>query len=137
MVYHSASATFYAPREICGPNGIHHEMIRATPLWWDEYPRCDTVLIKTDTDALGIDAGIDAVTVARVRGFFQIHDHVNHKCGLVEWFVLDAAEPDPVIGMWVVRTEVDADGNQVMDIIPIDSIVRASMLLRSGLLSLL
>ena len=75
-VYHSASATFYAPREICGPNGMHCVMIRATPLWWNEYSRYDTVLVKTDPDAIGI----DAVTVARVRCFFSYtHDHVNHK----------------------------------------------------------
>ncbi|KAI0682812.1 hypothetical protein C8T65DRAFT_750046 [Cerioporus squamosus] len=106
-VYHCASATFYAPSELCGPCSMHREMIRATPLWWGEYPRYDTVLVKTDPNAIGL----DALTVARVRCFFLYkHKDVTHKCALVEWFTLDADEPDPVTGMWVVRPELDHDG---------------------------
>lgn len=47
-VYHCASAAFYAPSEQCGPYGMHREMIRATPLWWGEFARYDTVLVNID-----------------------------------------------------------------------------------------
>ena len=125
-IYHSASATFYAPSELSGPHGMHREMIRAAPLWWGEYPRYDTVLVKTDPDAIGI----DAMTAARVRCFFMYkHDGVTHKCALVEWFVLDADEPDPLTGMWIVRPELDNEGNRVMDVIAVNSIVRACHLI--------
>ncbi|KAI1790354.1 hypothetical protein LXA43DRAFT_1148653 [Ganoderma leucocontextum] len=61
-VYHSASAAFFAPSEHAGPNGMQREMIRATPCWWGQYPRYDTVFISTDQDALGM----DGMEVARV-----------------------------------------------------------------------
>ncbi|KAG1816281.1 hypothetical protein EV424DRAFT_1293851, partial [Suillus variegatus] len=32
-VFHSASATFYAPSDLSGTHGIHCEIIRSTPLW--------------------------------------------------------------------------------------------------------
>lgn len=101
-------------------------MIRATPLWWGEYPRYDTVLVKTDPDAVGL----DALTVGRVRCLFSYkHEDVTHKCALIEWFVLDADEPDPVTGMWTMRPELDQDDARVMDVIPINSIVRACHLI--------
>ncbi|OJT09332.1 hypothetical protein TRAPUB_14211, partial [Trametes pubescens] len=40
----SASATFLAPSELCGPGGMHREMIRCNPTWFKEIPRYDTVL---------------------------------------------------------------------------------------------
>ncbi|TFK84682.1 hypothetical protein K466DRAFT_496109 [Polyporus arcularius HHB13444] len=124
-VYHSATATFYAPSELAGPGGMHREMIRATPRWWGLHPRFDTVLVSLDRDALGM----DGMTVARVRCFFTYRDEdVVHECALVEWFILDQPDPDDVTGMWIVRPDVHADGTRVTDVISVDSILRAGHL---------
>ena len=125
-VFHNASATFYAPSEHAGPNGMHREMIRCTPSWFGGGGRYDTVLVSTGDHAVGI----DGMTVARVRAFISfIHDGVLHRCALVEWFIVDDEAPDEVTGMWVVRPEVDAEGERVMDIIAIETVVRACHLI--------
>lgn len=121
-VYHCATATFYAPSELAGPGGMHREKIRATPRWWRQHPRYDTVLVSLDRDALGM----DGMTVARVRCFFAYRDEdIVHECALVEWFILDDDEPDPVTGMWILRPDIHEDGTRVTDIISLESIVRA------------
>ncbi|KAI0742204.1 hypothetical protein C8Q80DRAFT_1109559, partial [Daedaleopsis nitida] len=121
-VYRAASSTFYAPSELCGPGGMHREMIRATPRWWGAYSRYDTVLVNLDPDRIGM----DGMLAARVRAFFSYnHEGDVQKCALVEWFMPDGDAPDAVTGMWVVRPELYDDGERVVDIIPISSIVRA------------
>jgi hypothetical protein len=40
-VFHSASATFYAPSDLSGTHGIRREIIRLTPLWRRKDPRRD------------------------------------------------------------------------------------------------
>ncbi|KAG1883964.1 hypothetical protein F4604DRAFT_1919772 [Suillus subluteus] len=53
-VFHSASATFYAPSDFSGTHGVCHEIIRSTPLWRRKDPRCDCVLIVEDNDKPGM-----------------------------------------------------------------------------------
>ncbi|KAI1789248.1 hypothetical protein LXA43DRAFT_1155148, partial [Ganoderma leucocontextum] len=137
-VFHSASAAFFAPSEHAGPNGMQREMIRATPCWWGEYSRYDTVFISTDQDTLGM----DGMEVARVRGFLSFeHEDVEYKCAIVEWF--DTEEDlDPVTGMYVVSpawedpdpgsdsdSDSDPDLRRLTSIVPLQSIVRACHLI--------
>ncbi|KAI0757759.1 hypothetical protein C8Q80DRAFT_1091076 [Daedaleopsis nitida] len=121
-VYRTASSTFYAPSELCGPGGMHREMIRATPRWWGAYARYDTVLVNIDPDRLGL----DGMLVARIRAFLSyLHEGDLQQCALVEWFASEGDMPDTVSGMWVVCPELYDDGERVVDVIPISSIVRA------------
>lgn len=125
-VHYSAAAVFYAPSEHAGPHGMHRELIRSTSSWYGGAPRHDTVLVCTDQNAVGM----DGMVVARVLSFFSFaYDGTRHSCALVEWFILDNEEPDPVTGMWVVRPEVDQHGERVMDVVSVASIVRACHLI--------
>lgn len=125
-IYYSATSTFYAPNELAGPEGMHREMIRCNPSWYGMYPRYDTVLVSTNQDAVGM----DGMTVARILSFFAFtDDSILHQCALVEWFILEDEAPDEVTGMWVVEPELDEDGERVMDVISIKSIVRACHLI--------
>ena len=85
------------------------------------------MLVETDPDA----AGMAGMTVARVLGCFAFsYGHDAHECAVVEWFEgEDADRPDPVTGMWTVTPELDEEGNRVVGVIHIDSIVRACHLI--------
>lgn len=138
-VYQSASAAFFAPSDHAGPNGMQREMIRATPSWWGEHPRYDTVFISTNQDALGM----DGMEVARVRAFFSFrHDDIEYQCALVEWFDTEE-DPDPTTGMYIVSpawgdppivdsdsdSDSDAGPQRLISIVPLQSIVRACHLI--------
>ncbi|KAI9069864.1 hypothetical protein FKP32DRAFT_1558895 [Trametes sanguinea] len=125
-IHYHAAATFYAPSEVAGPHGMHREIIRSTPVWHGAYSRYDTVLVSMDQGAIGM----DGMMVARVRSFFNfVQDGVPYQCALVEWFVMDADVPDEATGMWVVRPDLNDVGEPVVDVIPVQSIVRACHLI--------
>ncbi|KAI0706396.1 hypothetical protein C8Q76DRAFT_771056 [Earliella scabrosa] len=124
-VYTSARSLFYAPSEASGPGGMHQQYIRCNPTWNGGQPRYDTVLVRTEDEALGM----LGMTVARVRMFVSfVYDYTRHEGALVEWFTLDGDQPDPVTGMWVVKPEV-YHGQQSTSIIPLSSIIRACHLM--------
>jgi hypothetical protein len=53
-VYHSTSATFYAPSNLCGPGSMHHECIYSTPSFHGhEYQ--DTVFVVLNDSKKGIE----------------------------------------------------------------------------------
>jgi hypothetical protein len=84
-VYHSATSTYYAPSDVCGTGGMHRETIQATPSWYHEAPRYDTVFVAKDQDV----AGFAGLHVARVMLFFNFKlGNICYPCALVEWFVL-------------------------------------------------
>ncbi|KAL1937711.1 hypothetical protein VTO73DRAFT_12864 [Trametes versicolor] len=60
-MHYSATATFFAPSELCGPGGMHSELIRCNPSWRNEAPRCDTVLVQ-----LSEDDGFEGMVVGRI-----------------------------------------------------------------------
>ncbi len=70
-VFHSATAIFYAPSDLCGVGGMRREVIRATPTWRCGPPRYDCVFVVTDPQA----AGFRALHVARVKLFFSFKDN--------------------------------------------------------------
>ncbi|KAI0735778.1 hypothetical protein C8Q76DRAFT_782020 [Earliella scabrosa] len=116
------ASTFYTPSKLCEPWGMHRQIIWCSLLWWKEFSRYDTVLVSMDADKLGM----EGMVVARVRAFLSFaygEDFDIMRCALVEWFILDADEPDSVTGMWVVHHNLYDNGAPVVDIIPISSIV--------------
>lgn len=120
-LYHSAKAVFYAPTELSGISGMHHEIIRSNPTWRGEYGRRDTVLINLDPS----EPGFRGMIVGRVQAFLAFtHESLRYPCALVEWFLRQDDEPDEITGMWVVEPET-VDGNRVVGLVHIDSIVRA------------
>ncbi len=124
-MYLSASATFYAPSELCGPGGMHREIIRCNPSWYKKVSRFDTVLVRIDPEL----EGMRGLRVARVRSFFAFdHEDFSYSCALVEWFAFDDVVPDPVTAMWIVRPDT-LDDAPVTSVISVSSIVRACHLM--------
>ncbi|KAI1783345.1 hypothetical protein LXA43DRAFT_903762 [Ganoderma leucocontextum] len=120
-----ASAVFYAPTELSGPGGMHREIIRATPLWFQKFPRYDTVLVIVNTDL----QGMMRYQVARVRQFMSFtYGNILYPCALVEWFVTDGNGPDAATGMWIVRPE-EVNEQRITSIISLSSIERACHLM--------
>ncbi|KAJ7899505.1 hypothetical protein B0H14DRAFT_2278305, partial [Mycena olivaceomarginata] len=66
-LYNSARAVFYAPSDVSGIGGMHHERIRATKSWYRGPPRYDCVFLEHDKDL----AGFRGLHAARVRMFFR------------------------------------------------------------------
>ena len=103
-VFHSVIAQFYAPSDLCGAGGMHHECICANQLWYGEAAHNDTVFVSLDESQ----PGMYGMLVACVLLFFSFYDPYlkeNIACALVNWFVPVEDEPDDVIGMWVVHPE--------------------------------
>ncbi|KAK7684227.1 hypothetical protein QCA50_012551 [Cerrena zonata] len=124
-VFPSAVATFFAPSDPCGIGGMHHERIRATPLWRNEYPRYDCVFVMT-----GLESGIHGMHVARVRLFFSfIYQRSTYPCAFVDWFISSDTQPDPETGMWIVEPEVDDNGHNMNSVIHVDTILRSAHLI--------
>ncbi|KAI0043309.1 hypothetical protein FA95DRAFT_1498828 [Auriscalpium vulgare] len=125
FVYHNARATYFAPSELAGPGGMHTEVIRSNPCWFQQYERRDTVLVQhgDDDDIMG------GLLVARVVRFMMLtRQDTDYPCALVEWFLPLGNIPDPTTGMWIVRPE-RVGGRRPIDIIHLDTIVRSCHLI--------
>ncbi|TFY55613.1 hypothetical protein EVJ58_g8134 [Rhodofomes roseus] len=92
-LYYSARAFYYAPSELCGPGGMHSEMIRSHPNWYGTGERRDTVLVQD-----GLDDGVmGGMLIGRVLAFLSFsHNEVTYPCALVEWFFPVGDAPDAV-----------------------------------------
>lgn len=128
-VYHSATATYFAPSDLCGAGGLHREKIRSAPYCYRQERR-DTVFIEVDGDKVGM----DGMLIGRVLLFFSFRHHGDEfSCALINWFIHDSDDNEPAIdkdtGMYRVRPEKDALGHQPLQVIDIDSIVRGAHLL--------
>lgn len=125
-VFPSAVATFYAPSDLCGVGGMRKERIRAVPSWYKGPARYDTVFVETDANA----EGMQALSIARARLFFSFTFRGSfYPCALVQWFRCIYDIPDDATGMWVVEPEYDEDGEPLMAVIHLDTIIRASHLI--------
>ena len=128
-MYHSATARFYAPSDLCGAGGMYREQIRSSPLWYGS-PRRDTVFVSLD-DALGM----RGMVIARVHLFFKFRDpYLDNEfpCALVSWFVRVDDEPDGDTGMWVVSPEWEGCSPAsplTLQVIHLESIARSAHLL--------
>ncbi|KAJ7078723.1 hypothetical protein B0H15DRAFT_1025784 [Mycena belliarum] len=131
-VYHSATARFYAPSDLCGAGGMYREQIRSNPRWHGAYPRRDTVFIDVDPEL----PGMLGMIIGRVFLFFSFtHDDTYYRCALVHWF--PRATRDDDTGLWVVTPEFYGNGQKCLAIVHLDSIARGAHLLPvygSGLL---
>jgi len=88
--YSSARATFHAPSDISGIDGMRREHIRAVKSWRKGPGRYDTIFVNTDSSSDGM-RGLD---VARVRLFFSIsHDGVEYPCALFSQMTMKTLPP--------------------------------------------
>ncbi|RPD54101.1 hypothetical protein L226DRAFT_548363 [Lentinus tigrinus ALCF2SS1-7] len=108
--HQSATVVYHAPSERSGPHGMRREIVRCNPLWYNLYPRYDTVLW-----------GMPRFRVARLRRLLSIpyNDVFQYDAAFVEWFTTHGR--DASTGMWVVCPEMDGEV-RVSSIIPLSSI---------------
>ncbi|KAI0739815.1 hypothetical protein C8Q80DRAFT_1124139 [Daedaleopsis nitida] len=102
-VYCCALSVFYAPSELCGPGGMHCDVICAIPLWWQEMAQYNTILVNMAPDVIVL-GGMLVMHVCASLSF--AHEDNVQQCALVEWFECDGDAPDPATGMWIVRPEL-------------------------------
>ncbi|KAI9436943.1 hypothetical protein H4582DRAFT_1816026, partial [Lactarius indigo] len=96
LVFHSARAIFYAPSDVSGSHGMHHQIIRSTPSWRQKEARYDCVLIVEDQGQ----PGMRGMIVGRVRTFFSFtYNETVYPCALIDRFKRVGRGPDPVTGM--------------------------------------
>jgi hypothetical protein len=122
-VFHSAVATFYAPSDPSGTQGMRRERIRSAPTWRGKKPRRDCVFVSEDETK----PGMSGMAVVRVMLFFSFeYDGVYYPCALVEWF--DRVRHDPVTGLWIVRPDI-ARGRRNQSVLHLDSFLRGAHLI--------
>ncbi|KAJ7862335.1 hypothetical protein B0H14DRAFT_3613333, partial [Mycena olivaceomarginata] len=85
FLYNSARAVFYAPSDVSGVGGMHHERIRATKSWY-RGPRAIRLCLHA----------------ARVRMLFRFkYRGIDYPCALIHWFTARGDQPCPETGMWI------------------------------------
>ncbi|KAJ7170354.1 hypothetical protein C8R43DRAFT_1120786 [Mycena crocata] len=131
FIYNSARAVFYAPSDVSGIGGMHHERIRAAKSWYRGPARYDCVFIEHDPEAPGF-RGLHA---ARVRLLFRFKFRgVDYPCALVHWFSAHGVDPCPDTGMWIVKPDFlrrqGGDAAQpYLAVVHIDSLLRGAHLI--------
>ncbi|KAF8124100.1 hypothetical protein EV363DRAFT_1178461 [Boletus edulis] len=125
--YQAAVATFYAPSECCSIKGLHRQRIHASPSWRNtKAPRFDCVFIEKDSNL----PGIHGLYIAQVLLFFSFeHLSIKYSCALVRWFNIIGNHPCPKTGMWMVEPEFDDQGERLISVISVDSILRPAHLI--------
>lgn len=126
-VYHSAVATYYAPSDHSGTNGMHRQQIWSSRSWHGGAPRCDCVFLEN-----GDGQGMCGLDVAKVIMFFSFSSSgVVYPCALVEQFALVDAMNGPCrdTGMWIVQPEFDRTGGRRTTVVHVDQIVRGAHLI--------
>jgi hypothetical protein len=124
-VFFSASATFRAPSDPCGPRGMRREYIRATPAWRKGHARYDCVFVNARPEL----PGMRGLEVARIFLFFSfVHQGTRYPCALVQWFPVIGDEPEDETGFWMVEPGIHEDGQPFLAVIHLESIYRAAHL---------
>jgi hypothetical protein len=125
-VFHSATASFYAPSDICGVNGMLRYVIRSAPTWRNGPARHDCVFIEHDPTL----PGFQGLYVAQVILFFSFcFRGVDYSCALVRWFETIGDQPCPNTGMWMVEPEFDVNGQRLISVVHLDTILRPAHLI--------
>lgn len=126
-LYPSATATFFAPSDHCGVQGMRRERIRAVSRWHGGPGRQDCVYLTKDSSL----PGFRGLYVVRVHAFLSFEwRHTTYPCALVSWFLPIGDSPCPDTGMWMVRPEYERrTGARVMSVVHIDTMVRAAHLI--------
>jgi hypothetical protein len=124
-IFYAAVATFRAPSDSHGVNGMRREYIRATPSWRGGAARYDCVFLNSNPELDGM-RGLD---VARVLTFFSFfYNAQEYQCALIHWFSGIGTRPDETTGLWMVEPDFDADEEPHLDIVHVDCIYRAAHL---------
>ena len=128
-IFHSTKVEFYAPSDFCGVGSMHREVIHANPSYRGS-PHFDTIFVAVSDE---MDA-MHGLLVAQVLLLFSYFDPYHSKqipCALVTWFIhpSDRPERDKESGMWKLEREQDADGEQPVQVIHLDTILRGAHLL--------
>jgi hypothetical protein len=126
-VYHSATATFYAPTDPSGIGGMRRETIRSTPSWRGKARR-DTIFISNDPKL----PGMRGLLLARALLFMRLEPSQGEPfpCVLVHWWEVIGNECDEDTGMWVAQPEffgIQAEPH--IQLVHLDTVLRASHLL--------
>ncbi|KAG1874100.1 hypothetical protein C8R48DRAFT_745984 [Suillus tomentosus] len=125
-VFSSAVALFYAPSDICGVNGMLRHIIRSTPTWCNGPARHDCVFVEHDPTL----QGFKSLYVAEVILFFSFYFRgVDYPCAIVRWFETIGDQPCSNTGMWMVEPEFDANGQCLISVIHLDTILRPAHLI--------
>ncbi|KAI0676186.1 hypothetical protein C8Q78DRAFT_1065111 [Trametes maxima] len=125
-VYHSATATYYAPSDAFGVGGMHRKHIRATPSWCGGPQRYDCVFVNKNQH----EPGLHGMGIARVRLLFSFRTGgKNYPCAAVDWFHRTKDEVDEDTGMWLVEPSFISRGIPLTSVIHLDSVVRAAHLI--------
>ncbi|KAI0314791.1 hypothetical protein OF83DRAFT_1165069 [Amylostereum chailletii] len=125
-VFHSATATFYAPSDVSGLQGMRREIIRCSPNWRKRGPRRDCVFMVEDEDK----PGMRGMATGRVKLFFSFtHAHIVYPCIFVDHFKRMGNAPDPVTGMWKLRPETSCTDMRIQSVEHLDSVLRSAHLL--------
>ncbi|EIW85634.1 hypothetical protein CONPUDRAFT_118570 [Coniophora puteana RWD-64-598 SS2] len=125
-VYDSAVSVFRAPSDLSGSGGLKRERIRSVPLWRNEARRRDCAFVVTRPDV----SGIFSMEVARVLAFFSFRymDHA-YPCVVVHWYKWFGEDRDELTGMYMVQPSMNPSGSNHVEVVHIDSLVRAAHLL--------
>ena len=126
-IFYAAVATFRAPSDSHGVNGMRREFIRATPSWRGGAAQYDCILINSNSELKGMH-GLD---VARVLTFISFsYNAQEYQCALIHWFSRLGTRPDETTGLWNVEPEFDGDDEEPhLDIVHVDCIYRAAHLI--------
>jgi hypothetical protein len=104
------------------------ERIRAVSSWrGNNKGRYDMILVSSDST----ESGMKGMLLARVLRFFKITtaDEHQYPCALVHWWSVLGDECDEDTGMWTASPDLDQNGDPVMAVIHLDTIVRAAHVL--------
>ncbi|KAM6488994.1 hypothetical protein JOM56_015547 [Amanita muscaria] len=105
---------------------MFRERIHAVPAWRNGPARHDCVFVEHEPDL----AGFRGLHVGQVYAFLKIkHHRETYPCATVNWFSTIGDAPCPITGMWKVRRDVDENGERILDIIHIDTILRSAHLI--------
>jgi hypothetical protein len=125
-VFHSATTSFYAPSDICGASGMHRQVIRSSRSWRNGPARHDCVFVEHDATL----PGLRGLYVAQVILLFSFtYQQVYYPCALVRWFDIIGDHPCSNTGMWMVEPEYNAQGDRLVSVIHLDTILRPAHLI--------
>jgi len=119
--FNTAVATFYAPSDISGIPGMHHEYIQAMSSWRNGPAHYNCVLVNTKPNV----NGAQGFKVAWVFLFLFLHGGKEYLCAFIQWYAFIGTRPDKDTGCWVVEPDIKDGKSSHVVVIHIDCILCA------------